>query len=180
MQVESKLSKSSQLSDHAVPQGSILGGLIFIIFSNDFPDSSTEGESVMYVDDDTDVAHDTDPHHLQQKIQHEADSSANWLADNRMCVAEERSKLLILGTKSLRTLRLDEPIKISVDGLEVIETKSEKLLGVTINNELTWKEHIYGETWMSHDKNSPGLIPQLSQRIGILKKISKYMSKKRL
>ena len=88
--------------------------------------------------------------------------------------------MLIVGTKRLRTLRLDEPIKISVDGLEVIETKSEKLLWVTINNELTWKEHLYGETWRSHEKNAPGLIPQLSQRIGILKKISNYMSKRRL
>ena len=134
--------------------------------------------SCMWMDDDTDVAHDTDPHQLQQKIQHEADSSANWLADNRMCVAGEKSKLLIVGTKRQRSLRLDEPLQIYVDGIEVIETESEKLLGMTINNELTWKENLYGETWRSHDKNSPGLIPQLSQRIGILKKISKYISKK--
>ena len=102
VQVESKQSNPSHLSDHAVPQGSILGGLIFIIFSNDFTESSTEGESVMYVDDNTDVVHSSDPHMLKQKIQHEADCSANWLADNRMCVSGDKSKLLMMGTKKLR------------------------------------------------------------------------------
>ena len=180
VQVESKQSKPSYSSDHAVPQGSILGGLIFIIFSNDFPESSTEGESVMYVDDNTDVVHDSDPHLLKQKIQHQADCSANWLADNRMCVSGDKTKLLIMGTKKLKTTRLREPIKIVVDNREVKETRSEKLLGVTINNELTWKEHLHGETWRENGDNSPGLIAQLGQRLGILKKISKYMSRTRL
>ena len=63
---------------------------------------------------------------------------------------------------------------IQVDGKEIEETDSEKLLGVVINNELTWKNHLYG------DNENEGLVPQLSKRIGILKKLSSRMSKERL
>ena len=58
--------------------------------------------------------------------------------------------------------------------MDIEETDSEKLLGVIINNEMTWKNHLHGDT------NNTGLITQLSQRIGILKKLSRRMSKERL
>ena len=66
-----------------------------------------------------------------------------------------------------------------MDGKTIVETKSEKLLGVVVNNELTWKEQLYGEKWRE-DQNNIGLIPQLSQRVGILTKLSRYVSKARL
>ena len=180
VQVESKQSKPCNMEEHAVPQGSILGGLIFIIFSNDFPDCNEDGESVLYVDDDTDVIHDHDPDHLLQKIQVQADRSAGWLKDNRMCVSGDKSKLLVTGTKKLRSVKLTRPMEIQVDNKIVMETKSEKLLGVIINNEMTWTEHLYGETWRDGDKNASGLIPQLTQRVGILRRLSRYMTKTRL
>ena len=180
VQVESKQSTPCSMEDHAVPQGSILGGLIFIIFSNDLPASSQDGESVMFVDYDTDVVHHANPVQLQEQIQIKADCSASWLRDNRMCVAGEKSKLLIIGTQKLRNQKLTAPMKIKVDNLEVVETKSEKLLGVVINNKLTWHDHLYGEKWRIGDENTPGLIPQLSQRVGILRRMSKLMNKKRL
>ena len=175
VQVESKQSKSSNLEDHAVPQGSILGGLIFIIFSNDFPASNQIGESVVYVDDDTDVVSDGDPNSLKQKIQTVANNSSGWLTDNRMCVAGEKSKLLVIGTRKLKSMRLTNPMEIQVGNMTVKETKSEKLLGVIINNELTWKEHLHGETWRGDGENAMGLIPQLAQRVGILRKLSMYV-----
>ena len=107
-------------------------------------------------------------------IEKEAEHSASWLKDNQLCVAGDKSKLLVIGTKQLKATKDKNEIKIQVDGKEVIETSSEKLLGVVINNELTWKNHLYG------DDEHQGLIPQLSQRIGVLRRVSKYMSRERL
>ena len=169
------------LGDHAAPQGSVLGGLLFIINENDLPICREEGDSVLFVDDDTDVVSDADPEAMVAKIQQEANHSSDWLRDNRMCVAGSKSKLLVVATKGLRKNKLGRVLLITVDEKRVVETQSEKLLGVTMNNQMTWKEHLYGETWrVGNEKNNPGLIPQLSQRLGILRKISTISSKKTL
>ena len=130
------------------------------------------------MDDDTDVVDSDNPVELIQKIQNEAILSCSWLKDNRMCVAGEKSKLMIFGTKELRKKKLgDQTQSILVDGKVVEETKSEKLMGVVLNNTMTWQEHLHGEDWREED-NCPGLIPQLSQRLGLLRKLSTYTSKK--
>ena len=174
VKVESKISHPLACDDHGVPQGSVLGGLFHLINSNDFPACHEEGEAVVYVDDDSDSVHEADPVRLQELIQQEANNSASWLADNRLCVAGEKSKLLVIGTRQLRNQKLNVNMSITIDGKEVCESTSEKLLGVVINNELTWKNHLYG------DDESEGLVPQLSKRIGILKRLSSKMSKERL
>ena len=181
VQVEAKESPRENLEDHAAPQGSVLGGLLFIINENDFPACRSDGESVVFVDDDSDLVSDGDPEILINKIQHEADLSCDWLKDNRMCVSGDKSKLLIVGTAEMRRSKLgEEPLSILVDGRTVVETQSEKLLGVVINNRMTWKEHLHGEVWRTEEKNNPGVIPQLSQRLGILRKLGHHASRRKL
>ena len=180
VQVESKRSSLKSLQDHAAPQGSVLGGLLFIIFENDFPACRHEGNSVMFVDDDTDCVAGSEPETLLRKIQKEADISCDWLRDNRMVVAGQKSKFLIVGTKEMRNKKCDGQIStIYVDGKQVCESKSEKLLGIIVNNTMSWKEYLYGETWRTEVvSNNKGLLNQLSQRLGILKKLSRVASKK--
>ena len=141
-----------------------------------------EGESVLFVDDDTDCVSDNDPFVLQEKIQYEAEQSCSWLQDNRMVVAGDKTKLVVIGTKELRSRKLgDRKLEVEVDGKLVQESPSEKLLGVILNNQMTWKDHLYGETWREPETdNSAGLISQLSQRVGILRKLSAFASKKKL
>ena len=68
---------------------------------------------------------------------------------------------------------------IKVEDKVVRETKSEKLLGLILDQDLTWKTYLWGENWRDED-NWPGLIPQLTKRVGLIRKLSHTLPKKAL
>ena len=111
-----------------------------------------------------------------KKIQNDGDTVVSWFEKNDMVCSSDKTKLLIIGTKRNRINKLENnntKLNINICGEQKEESESEKLLGVIVNNILTWKDHIYG-----NDEN-PGLLKQLSKRIGILKKLRPLMSDKK-
>ena len=165
------------IDDNAVPQGSILGGLLFLIFENEFPATSEHGESVLYADDDSDIVSHRDPEILQQMIQQKADDSTRWFRDNGMVCSGDKTKLLVMGTKEQRNMKLTskgKTLEINVCSNIVKETPSERLLGLTVQNDLSWTVYLHGNG-LKGDKKTVGLLGQLSQRIGILKKLKCFM-----
>ena len=71
---------------------------------------------------------------------------------------------------------MDKVLRVNVAGSVIEETKSEKLLGIIVSNNMTFKQHLYGEQWRANkEENNKGLIPQLAQRIGILRKVVNLM-----
>ena len=92
-----------------------------------------------------------------------------------MVCSGSKTKLLIIGTSHLRrSLLHGGTISINVCGSTVQDSKSERLLGLTVNNQLTWSEYLHGEKWRDED-NAIGLIPQLNQRVGLLSKLVNLM-----
>ena len=176
VQIESKISDFIKGSDFAIPQGSVLGGLLHVINCNDLPECHEEGDAVVYIDDDTDTVSAPDFELLRSKIQREATNSSDWIKDNRLCVSGDKSKLMVIGTSALRRLKIPHQMSIIIDDKVVNESESERLLGVRMNNNLTWKSHLYG----NENGSIVGLIQQLSQRVGVLKRISHKMSSERL
>ena len=64
--------------------------MLFLIYMNDYPDHSDNGEDVLYADDSTRVVSAKDLDTLEIKIQQHADSATEWISDNKMICSSEK------------------------------------------------------------------------------------------
>ena len=85
-----------------VPQGSILGPLLFLIYINDLPQASSETASNLYADDACIYYQYKDIQKIETILKKEFSSLCEWFIDNRLSIhfGEDKTKFFLLGVKS--------------------------------------------------------------------------------
>ena len=147
-----------------VPQGSILGPLLFIIYINDIINSSPVLNFIIFADDTSVFLSHKNLDILTNLLISELSKISTWFKCNKLSL--NISKTNFIHFKTNNSHKIDS--NLIIDGLPLIEKNSTKFLGVTIDSNLTWKEHIHS------------IHTSISRNTGILYKLKEFLSEKSL
>ena len=126
-----------------VPQGSVLGPILFLLFINDISNFAVEGCVLnMYADDVIIYTSATSKDELESRLKACIDNISNWYSMNKLCINEKKSNVMVIGSKwQLKSLNLDD-FTISVDSDKLFLASQAKYLGLWVRNDLSWDDHI--------------------------------------
>ena len=79
-----------------VPQGSILGPLLFIMFVNDLPRSIQRSSCLMYADDTTLYSSSANPSNIEFALNRDLVNASNWFERNRLTLNIKKTKFMVI------------------------------------------------------------------------------------
>lgn len=148
-----------------VPQGSILGPLLFIIYMNDIHHASDLFHFILYADDTTLTASVSSAHqslaHFSSLVNHELEKIRIWLSLNKLSLNISKSKFMVFRMKN-KILNYDQ-LDLKINNMRIERLSEFNFLGIMFNDTLSWKSHT--------DKISS----KVAKFVGILTKLKHYL-----
>ena len=136
-----KITTLSQITC-GVPQGSILGPLLFLIYVNDLNNASSILDPIMFADDTNLFYSQKNIHQLFTKINEELEKIGDWFKANKLSLNNKKTKYTLFHKNSIKD---DLPVKLpdlEIANNEIERKKAIKFLGVILDENVNWQEHI--------------------------------------
>ena len=148
-----------------VPQGTILGPLLFVLYVNDLLDSMPENSILSYADDTAIISTNKTWKQTEMRMNKLLESAADWLALNKLTLNITKTVYITFGNY---TDSVPNKLDIKIDNETIRRVENCKYLGVIFDQNLKWNEHINY------------IIKKTRYLIYIFYKISKYMHRETL
>jgi hypothetical protein len=144
-----------------VPQGSILGPLLFILYVNDISRCSDVLFFILFADDTNIFFSCNNKCDLIKIVNEELLKLSNWFRANTLSLNVRKTNYILFGNKS--KLCYDHNFHITIEGHLLERVTFTKFLGVYIDEDLNWKHHI------TH------IALKISQNIGVLNRVKSVL-----
>jgi hypothetical protein len=149
-----------------VPQGSILGPLLFILYINDIVNCSSVLYFILFADD-TNIFYSSNSHiDLMKTVNAELVKLSDWFRSNKLSLNAKKTNYLIFGNKSKACFNTN--FNISIDNICLVRVSNTKFLGVFVDEDLNWKYH------------TSQISIKISKNIGVINRVKYLLSKNAL
>ena len=122
---------------YGVPQGSILGPLLFVIYTNDLPNIDKAAKFILYADDANIIVTGNDMCEIKGKVESLATQLLSWVNANGLLLNLKKTNYMVFSKKNV-----NKEINLAIKGSPIKHVSEAKFLGVIIDEGLTWSAHI--------------------------------------
>ena len=151
------------LQDSGVPQGSVLGPLLFSLYINDLPLYINNATCELFADDTSIHSSHSQLTQLSINLQENVNQIVDWSELNHMSLNPNKTKYMVVASRQKRQAQHTHMPPIYIASSKIDEVDSHKLLGITIDKNMTWGPHI------------DQLCKQISQKVFQLSKIKHFL-----
>ena len=151
--------------DFGVPQGSVLGPLLFLIYINDLHKAIKYSKTRLFADDTNLLIKNDSLKQLKKYLNFDLRQLCNWLKANKISLNCSKTELIIFRHPNKQ---INYELKIKINGKNLLPSKFVKYLGIILDPHLNW----------SHQADS--LSTKLTRAAGMLSKIRHYVSESSL
>ena len=123
-----------------VPQGSILGPQLFLLYINDMHVSLSGCKLALYADDSALIFSHSDPSFIASVLSRNLTECKQWLVDNRLSLHVGKTECIVFG--SPRRLRTLTNFQVACDGQPVKRVTAVKYLGVILDENMKGSQHV--------------------------------------
>ena len=141
-----------------VPQGSILGPLLFIIYINDLPQISELAKFIMYADDANIFIIGNSPDEVYNKLEILCSALIRWVDSNGLALNLRKTNYMIFSRQKSINYR-----NVVISGVTIERKTEARFLGVILDEKLSWSQHI------------AAVKMKMSRYIGIMYKLKKHL-----